>query len=218
MSDARVVAKHYSFGEEMANSISHGAGVLFGIFALVLLLIEAIPMADATRITSVSIYGASMILLFLASTLYHAIPHSPAKSVMQLVDHSAIYLLIAGTYTPFMLLTLGNRLGAVLMVLAWLFAVAGILFKVFSNHRYHGLSLFTYLGMGWMAVFALYDMMQKLPTAGLLLVLVGGAIYSVGAIFYAVERIPYNHAIWHIFVLGGTVCHFLAIYYFVMPA
>jgi hemolysin III len=209
--------KHYSLGEEIANSISHGAGVVFGVLALFLLLISAVQMNDALRIASAAIYGVSIILLFLASTLYHAVQHHPTKSVLKLLDHCAIYLLIAGSYTPFLLLTLGGGFGAVLMVVVWTIAVAGILFKLFSNHRFHNLSVITYLAMGWFALVGAYQLAMNLHWAGIGLLVAGGVIYSLGVIFYQVERIPFNHAIWHLFVLGGCVCHFLAVYYFVLP-
>ena len=214
---ATAAAKSYSLGEEIANSISHGAGVIFGIVALFLLLITAVQMNDTLRIVSASIYGASVILLFLASTLYHAVQHRPTKSVLKLVDHCAIYLLIAGSYTPFLLLTLGGGFGATLMVIVWTIAVAGILFKLFSNHRFHNLSVITYLAMGWFALVGAYQLAMNLHWAGIGLLVAGGVIYSLGVIFYQVERIPFNHAIWHLFVLGGCVCHFLAVYYFVLP-
>lgn len=211
------VVKHYSLAEEIANSISHGAGVVFGVIALFLLLISAVEMNDAVRIVSASIYGASIILLFLASTLYHAVQHHPTKSVLKLVDHCAIYLLIAGTYTPFLLLTLGGGFGAILMVIIWTIAVAGILFKLLSNQRFHGLSVVTYLAMGWFALVGAYQLATNLHWAGIGLLVAGGVVYSVGVIFYQVERIPFNHAIWHLFVLGGCVCHFLTVYFFVLP-
>jgi hemolysin III len=134
-----------------------------------------------------------------------------------LLDHCAIYLLIAGTYTPFLLLTLGNTLGAVMMVVIWSIAVAGIVFKIFFIGRFHNLSLIIYLGMGWLAVLASYQLMANLPWNGLALLLAGGIIYSLGTIFFVVRRIPFNHAIWHVFVLAGCVCHFLAIYFYVLP-
>ena len=212
-----VAVKHYSFAEEIANSLSHGAGVIFAVLALLLLVMEATQMDDTLRMISVTIYGLSMIQLFLASTLYHAVPKPETKAVLQLVDHCAIYLLIAGSYTPFLLLTMGGGLGIALMVLIWTLAIAGILFKIFSNHRYHRLTLLSYLGMGWLALIGAYDIAMNLHWGGFALLVAGGVIFSLGTIFYKVERIPFNHAIWHLFVLGGCVCHFLAIYYFVVP-
>ncbi len=214
---AAVLAKPYPWPEEIANSLSHGAGVLFGIFALVLLVLKSVQMDDTLRVVAFTIYGASVVVLFMASTLYHAIPMPRAKQVLKLVDHCAIYLLIAGSYTPFLLLTLGDTFGAVLMVVIWSLAVAGIVFKVFFLHRFHNLSLALYLGMGWLAVLASYQLLANLPRTGIALLLGGGILYSLGTIFYKSERIPFNHAIWHLFVLVGCVCHFLALYFYVLP-
>lgn len=217
MQTAQATVRRYSVAEEILNSLSHGAGVLFGIIALLLLVLKSVQMDDTLRVVTFSIYGASVIVLFLASTLYHAIPFPRAKSVLKLVDHCAIYLLIAGTYTPFLLLTLGDTVGAVMMVVIWGLAVAGIVFKLFYIGRFQTISLVTYLAMGWLAIFASYELLAKMPWNGLMLMLAGGIIYSLGTIFFAVRRIPFNHAIWHMFVLAGTVCHFLAIYFYVLP-
>jgi hemolysin III len=214
---AQVAAKPYSLAEEIANSLSHGAGVLFGVIALLLLVLKSVQMDDTLRVVAFSIYGGSIVALFLASTLYHAIPVPRAKRVLKLVDHCAIYLLIAGTYTPFLLLTLGDTFGAVLMVVIWSLAVAGIVFKIFFLHRFHNLSLALYLGMGWLAVLASYQLLANLPRTGIALLLGGGILYSLGTIFYKVDKIPFNHAIWHLFVLAACVCHFLAVYFYVLP-
>lgn len=217
MPTAQATVRRYSVAEEIVNSLSHGAGVLFGIIALLLLVLKSVQMEDRLRVVTFSIYGASVIALFLASTLYHAIPFPRAKSVLKVVDHCAIYLLIAGTYTPFLLLTLGDTVGAVLMVVIWGLAVAGIVFKLFYTGRFQTISLITYLAMGWLAIFASYELLANLPWNGIMLLLAGGIIYSLGTIFFAVRRIPFNHAIWHLFVLGGCLCHFLAIYFYVLP-
>lgn len=213
----QALGKPYSLAEEIANSLSHGAGVLLGIIALLMLVLKSVQMDDTLRVVAVTVYGSSIIVLFLASTLYHAIPVPRAKRVLKLVDHCAIYLLIAGTYTPFLLLTLGNTFGAVLMVVIWGLAVGGIVFKVFFLHRFHNLSLALYLGMGWLAVLASYELLANLPGLGIALLLGGGILYSLGTIFYKVDRIPFNHAIWHLFVLAACVCHFLAVYFYVLP-
>jgi hemolysin III len=213
----KVLGKKYSAAEEIANSLSHGAGVLFGIFALVLLVLKSVQMDDTLRVVAFTIYGASIVLLFLASTLYHAIPMPRAKQVLKLVDHCAIYLLIAGSYTPFLLLTLGDTFGAVLMVVIWSLAAAGIVFKIFFLHRFHNWSLALYLGMGWLAVLASYQLLANLPRTGIALLLGGGILYSLGTIFFKVDRIPFNHAIWHLFVLAACVLHFLAVYFYVLP-
>ncbi|MGF1733060.1 PAQR family membrane homeostasis protein TrhA [Photobacterium kasasachensis] len=208
----------YSVAEEVANSVSHGLGMIFGIVGLVLLLNQAIEAnADALSITSLSIYGGSMILLYLASTLYHAIPFERAKRALKTFDHCAIYLLIAGTYTPFLLISLRTPLAIGLMAVIWAIALAGIVLKIAFVYRFKRLSLATYLVMGWLALVAVYPLALSLSTGGLVLLGLGGVIYSLGVIFYVNDRLPYNHAIWHLFVLGGTVCHFLAVYYYVTP-
>ncbi|MGR5149325.1 PAQR family membrane homeostasis protein TrhA [Photobacterium alginatilyticum] len=208
----------YSVAEEVANSVSHGLGMIFGIVGLVLLLNQAIEAnADALSVTSLSIYGGSMILLYLASTLYHAIPFERAKRALKTFDHCAIYLLIAGTYTPFLLISLRTPLAIGLMAVIWAIALAGIVLKIAFVYRFKRLSLATYLVMGWLALVAVYPLALSLSTGGLVLLGLGGVIYSLGVIFYVNDRLPYNHAIWHLFVLGGTVCHFLAVYYYVTP-
>ena len=213
----RSLAKPYSVAEEIANSLSHGVGVIFGIIALVLMIVRSVQLDDTLRLVSFTIYGVSMILLFLASTLYHAIPYTGAKRVLKTLDHSAIYLLIAGTYTPIMLLTISDRAGAIVLALVWSLAVAGIVFKIFFVHRFHNFSLVTYLGMGWLGVFVGFELLHNMPTMGLGLIVLGGVAYSLGTIFYRWNRLPFNHAIWHLFVLAGCACHFLAVYYFVLP-
>lgn len=211
-----LMEKGYSLAEEIANSISHGVGLVFGIVGLVLLLIQAVDAnANVMAITSYSLYGGSMILLFLASTLYHAIPPANAKRWLKKFDHCAIYLLIAGTYTPFLLVGLDSPLARTLMIVIWGLALLGILFKLTIAHRFKVLSLVTYLAMGWLSLIVIYELTEKLALGGVTLLAAGGIVYSLGVIFYVCKRIPYNHAIWHGFVLGGSVCHFLAIYLYV---
>ncbi|KXI22732.1 PAQR family membrane homeostasis protein TrhA [Photobacterium sanguinicancri] len=208
----------YSVAEEIANSVSHGLGMLFGIVGLVLLLVQANNLnADTMSIASLSVYGGSMILLYLASTLYHAITLEKAKRVLKTLDHCAIYLLIAGTYTPFLLITLRTPLAMTLMAVIWGLALLGIALKIMFVYRFKKLSLATYLVMGWLALIAVYQLSLSLATGGLVLLGLGGVIYSLGVVFYVNKRIPYNHAIWHLFVLGGTICHFFAIYLYVKP-
>ncbi|QHM72302.1 PAQR family membrane homeostasis protein TrhA [Mixta intestinalis] len=210
------LAQGYTLAEEIANSLSHGIGCIFGIVGLVLLLSQAITAnAGTLAIVSYSLYGGSMILLFLASTLYHAIPWPRAKFWLKKLDHCAIYLLIAGTYTPFLLVGLDSPLAHGLMVVVWCLALAGIIFKLVFAHRFKALSLITYLLMGWLSLIVIYQLAIKLDQGGVWLLAAGGLIYTLGVIFYAIKRIPYNHAIWHGFVLGGSICHFLAIYFYV---
>lgn len=211
-----VVQQGYSLAEEIANSVIHGIGLLLGIIGLVLLLIQAINKgANAIAIISYSLYGGSIILLFFASTLYHAIPYPVVKRKLKVFDHCAIYLLIAGTYTPFLLVGLDSSLARGLMILIWSLALFGILFKLTFAHRFKVLSLVTYLIMGWLSLIVAYPLSIRLAPGGVTLLAIGGIIYTLGIIFYVCKRIPYNHAIWHAFVLGGSACHFFAIYLYV---
>lgn len=208
----------YSLKEEIANSVSHGLGLILGIVGLVLLLLKAVQhSADALTITSMSIYGGSMIALFLASTLYHAIPHQKAKRWLKTFDHCAIYLLIAGSYTPFLLVGLRTPLAIGLMIVIWAIALIGIIMKVAFVYRFKRASLITYLVMGWLSLAVIYQLALHIDVGGLTLLALGGVVYSLGVIFYVAKRIPFNHAIWHGFVLAGCACHFLAIYFYIQP-
>ena len=208
--------KYYNVVEEVFNSLTHGLGAVLGAFGLVLMLLSALQHDSRTYVVSAVIYGLSIVFLFLASTLYHAIPNPSAKRVFKTIDHSAIYLLIAGTYTPILLVTFSDTFGVVMMVVIWTLAVAGVIFKIFFSNRFHNFSLISYLGMGWLALIAAYQLIQQLPWAALGLLAAGGIVFSLGTIFYRAQRIPFNHAIWHLFVLGGCICHFLAVYYFIL--
>ncbi|WP_394128352.1 hemolysin III family protein [Vibrio hepatarius] len=208
----------YSAKEEFANTLTHALGMLLSIVGLVLLLIKASQHnADAMTIASMSIYGGSMILLFLASTLYHAIANPRAKRALKTFDHCAIYLLIAGSYTPFLLVALRTPLAIGLMAVIWGIALFGIIMKLAFVYRFKKLSLVTYLTMGWLSLIVIYQLAMSLSIEGLTLLAAGGVIYSLGVIFYVAKRIPYNHAIWHGFVLAGCACHFFAIYLYVQP-
>ena len=206
-------SKGYSLAEEIANAVSHGIGALLSVAGLTLLLVIAAFEQDATKIVSFAIYGTSLVLLFMASTLYHAIINEKAKAILKLVDHCAIYILIAGTYTPLMLITLQGTLGYSLLVLIWLLACAGVVFKLKFGHQYKITSLLTYLGMGFISLFVIKQLYQALPFTGLLLLACGGLLYSLGIIFYVQKKIPYNHAIWHLFVLAAAGCHFAMMLY-----
>ncbi|KLN65269.1 MULTISPECIES: PAQR family membrane homeostasis protein TrhA [Vibrio] len=208
----------YSAKEEFANTLTHALGMVLSIVGLVLLLLKSTESnADLLTITSMSIYGSSMIVLFLASTLYHAIPYKRAKRALKTFDHCAIYLLIAGSYTPFLLVSLRTPLAIGLMVVIWSIALFGIIMKLAFVYRFKKLSLVTYLTMGWLSLIVIYQLAMNLSVEGLTLLAAGGVIYSLGVIFYVAKRIPYNHAIWHGFVLAGCACHFFAIYLYVDP-
>ena len=208
----------YSVKEELANTLTHGFGMLLGVVGLILLLIKAVDHnADILTITSMSIYGASIIVLFLASTLYHAIPSQKAKKALKTFDHCAIYLLIAGSYTPFLLVSLRTPLAIGLMIVIWVLALVGVIMKLAFVYRFEKLSLITYLMMGCLSLVVIYKLALNLEIGGLVLLAAGGIIYSLGVIFYVAKRIPFNHAIWHGFVLAGCACHFFAIYLYVAP-
>ncbi|WP_317932508.1 PAQR family membrane homeostasis protein TrhA [Halioxenophilus sp. WMMB6] len=198
--------------EELVNSISHGLGALISISAVTFLIAMASIETDAWTIVAVSIYGGSLFLLFLASTLYHSIPFPKAKRVLQLFDHCAIYLLIAGTYTPFLLVSMRGFLGWAMFGLVWALAITGIVIKLVMPKRLHGLHVLNYVVMGWIGIITAPVLMAALSPMTLNLVLAGGIVYTVGVIFYALDRLPYAHSIWHLFVLGGSCCHFIAIY------
>lgn len=204
----------YSPREEWANRLSHGLGLLLGGLGLALLLHKGWDQGPRVLL-SYGLYGASLVLLYLASTLYHSMPSERARRRCKLFDHCAIYLLIAGTYTPFLLVALDTPLAQGLMVVIWGLALAGVLFKLLFINRFRRLSLFTYLMLGWLSLVVVYQLYLHLDGAGLLLLGLGGLIYSLGVIFYVARGIPYNHAIWHLFVLGGSLCHFAAIYGYV---
>ena len=215
---AKILAKDlYSVGEEIANALTHGIGALLGVAALTLMIVMSVKYSDTARVISSLIYGSSLILLYLASTLYHSIQSPRAKRIFQLLDHCAIYILIAGTYTPFMLISLKGTWGYSLLIAIWSLAIFGIVFKVIFHDRYAKVSLFTYLAMGWLCILVGGEMLSKIPTGGLLFLLAGGLAYTFGTIFFVLDRIPFNHAIWHLFVLAGSVCHFFAIYQYVLP-
>ncbi|MEG3223179.1 hemolysin III family protein [Vibrio gigantis] len=211
-------ASEYSYIEERANAITHGLGVVLGVVGLILLLIRAFDyQADMLTVASMAIYGSSIILLFLASTLYHSITTEKTKRLLKTLDHCAIYLLIAGSYTPFLLVGLRTPLAMGLMAVIWGIALVGIIMKIAFVYRFKRLSLFIYLAMGWLSLIVVYQLAMNIDIGGLVLLAVGGVIYSLGVIFYVAKRIPYNHAIWHLFVLAGCACHFFAIYLYVTP-
>ena len=216
MSEAKV--SEYSEIEERVNAITHGLGVVLGVVGLILLLIKANQFdADSLTVASMAAYGSSIILLFLASTLYHSITTAKTKRLLKTLDHCAIYLLIAGSYTPFLLVSLRTPLAFGLMGVIWVIALVGIVMKIAFVYRFKRLSLVTYLAMGWLSLIVIYQLAKSVELGGLILLAVGGIIYSLGVIFYVAKRIPYNHAIWHLFVLAGCACHFFAIYLYVTP-
>ena len=202
----------YSIKEEIANSVSHGLGIIAGIVALVLMLLKGQDHLTPIQLTGVAIYGASIIVLFLCSTLYHSVSHSGWKHKLKIADHCAIYCLIAGTYTPLMLISLQGTQSIVILTAIWSLAIGGILFKTLFIHKFKKLSLVLYLAMGWLCVTVMGDLTAAMSELGFNLLILGGLFYTLGVVFYVGKRIPFNHAIWHLFVLGGAMSHFLCIY------
>ena len=206
----------YSTFEEQLHAISHGAGAILSTIGLVLMLAVAIPLNDAWYLASSLIYGISLILLYTSSTLYHAITNAGIKRRLRQLDHAAIFILIAGTYTPFTLLNLRDNWGLPLFSLIWLLALAGVFIELATGLKYKKLSLGLYLGMGWLVIIALEPMLNHVPTNALLLLLAGGLSYSFGVIFYIWKSLYLHHVIWHLFVLAGSILHFLAVYCYVL--
>jgi hemolysin III len=210
-------AKTYSVREEIAHSAIHGLGIALSIAGLIALVATARRTEDPWNVVASAVYGVTLILLYLASTLYHGIPNPNAKRILRVLDHSAIYLLIAGTYTPFTLVSLRGPWGWTLFGLIWGLAILGIVIKVAAIGRFRRLSLALYIGMGWLVVVALRPLGLAVPHGGLVLLLLGGIAYTSGVVFYVWRRLPYHHAIWHAFVLAGSVLHFFAILLYVAP-
>jgi len=207
----------YTFMEEVFNSITHGTGILLSIAALVLLIVFSSIYGTARHVVSCTIFGVSLILLYTASTLYHSFRNPGIKRVLKVFDHSCIYLLIAGTYTPFLLITLRGILGWVMFGVIWFIAAAGVVFKVLFINRFKIVSVITYVLMGWIIIFAIKPLVEALPPGGIFWLVAGGVTYTLGVIFYAWKKLPFSHAIWHLFVLGGSICHFFAVIFHVLP-
>lgn len=205
--------------EELMNSLSHGIGMLAAIVATFFMMKKASIAESITngQFIGVAIYGISMILLFMSSTLYHGAKNEVQKTILHRLDHCAIYLLIAGSYTPFLMITLHTTLAEILLVVVWTLAISGIVFKMFFIDKFPRTSLITYLLMGWLSVFVIYQLYEAAPVQVLALLIAGGLSYSLGTIFYAIRKIPYNHAIWHVFVLAGAAFHCWAIWEYVIP-
>ena len=209
------MVKKYNKIEEIFNGISHGLGVVFGIFALTILLVASIKKGDVSSIVGFSIYGACIILMFLSSTLYHSIPMEKAKKVLRVFDHSSIFLFIAGTYTPIVILTLTGALRIGVLVSIWAIALSGVGFKIFTYgkfDKYKAISLILYIGMGWTAILPIKSIINATSINFFFWILGGGLLYTLGTIFYGFRKIPFNHGIWHIFVLAASIVHFVGIY------
>ena len=206
----------YKLPEEIANLVTHAVGLALSIAGLTLLVTFAGLSGDPWRIVSFSIYGGALVVLYASSTLYHGVPNASAKRILRRVDHAAIFLLIAGTYTPFVLVLLRGGLGWTMFGIVWALAAFGVAVKLAFTGRFEVLTVLLYLGMGWMGVVAIRPMLEALDPGGLALLLAGGLAYTVGVIFYAGSCIPFNHAIWHVFVIAGSIFHFLAVLLFLL--
>ncbi|HKH12488.1 MAG TPA: hemolysin III family protein [Rubrobacter sp.] len=209
------MAARYTVREEAANVATHAAGLLASIVGVVVLVYLGVVRGEVLHVASAGLYGATLVALYAASTLYHAFRKPGVKRVLRVLDHCAIYLLIAGTYTPFVLVGLGGGWGWALFCVIWAMAAAGIVFKVFATGRFAVVSTAAYVAMGWLGVVAIGPLVRALPGAALAWLLAGGIAYTAGTFFYH-RRVPYSHALWHVFVLLGSVCHFVAIGLYVL--
>ena len=207
--------QEYTTGEEIANSVTHGLGVALAVAGLAVLVSMAALRGEPWQVVSFSVYGGSLILLYLVSTLYHGLTKPETKTIFKFFDHASIYILIAGTYTPFTLVSIRGGWGWSLFGVIWGLAILGILFKIKNTGRWGKVSAAVYVLMGWLCVIALHRMIATIPTAGLIWLFTGGVLYTGGLIFYGWKKLPYNHAVWHLFVLGGSTCHYFAILFHV---
>lgn len=208
--------ENFTRSEEITNAILHGIGLGLAIAALAVLIVFASISGDIYYIVSFSIYGSTLVILYLASTLLHSFPQGKAKNIFEILDHSAIYLLIAGTYTPLTLVGMTGTLGWTIFGVVWGLAAIGIIFKVFWVKKYVVFSTFLYIAMGWLIIFAISPLLETLSMRSIVFLVIGGIVYTVGSIFYIWRKIKYHHAIWHLFVLAGSICHFFTIL-FMLP-
>ena len=203
--------------EEVMNAVTHGIGTLLAVAGLVLLTVFAYLYGTIWHVVSFSIYGTTLVLLYLASTLYHSFTNERLKYIFKILDHSAIYLLIAGTYTPFTLVPLHGVLGWTVFGLVWGLAILGIALKVFFVGRFKVISTLCYILMGWFIIIAIEPLIATVATLGIMWLIIGGLFYTLGSFFYLWNKLPYNHAIWHLFVLAGSISHFIAVFFYVLP-
>jgi len=215
--DHKDLLNSYPPAEEKLNVWSHALGLALSVLGLVLLLLKALKSGDGYLVLGAVIFGGSMILLYAASTCYHNCQKEGLRYKLKMLDHISIYILIAGTYTPFSLITLKGTTGWILFAVAWGLALLGVVLKLFFTGRFRTLSTIMYVLMGWLIVFAFQPLMENLPLAGLYWIMAGGMAYTIGAVIYSIRSIKFNHAVFHLFVLAGTFCHFMAIYRYVLP-
>jgi hemolysin III len=213
-----VKTTYYPSKEEKINVFTHALGLLLSILALVLLVVYSSVYGTVWHITSFAIFGASLIVLYSASTFYHYSKNPKLRNKLNILDHSAIYVLIAGTYTPFTLVVLEGWIGWTIFGVSWGLAIIGITLKLFFTGKYDKISTIAYVLMGWVVVFAIKPLIENFPLEGLLWLLAGGIFYTIGAVLYSFQKLNYNHAIFHVFVLFGSFCHFMAVFFYVLPA
>ncbi len=207
----------YTLGEDLANSISHGVGACLSVAALVLCVVKAAFESTAAGVVGAAIYGVTLVILYTMSTLYHAITNKTARKVLRVFDHVSIYLLIAGSYTPITLVTLRGAMGWTLFGIVWGVAILGIVLNSISIEKFKKFSIVSYICIGWAIVIGAKDILRLMPKTGLLFLAVGGVLYTVGIIFYALKKVKYMHSVWHLFVLGGSIMQFFSIYFYVLP-
>lgn len=206
----------YTVGEEIFNSVSHGVGALLSVAALTLLIVFAVFRSDGYGLASAIVFGVSLTLLYSMSTVYHIIQNETAKKVLRVFDHCSIFILIAGTYTPYLLMCMRNALGWTMFGLIWGVTVLGIVLNAVNLERFRKFSLVCYICMGWAIVFTIKPIIQNIALPGVVLLIAGGVVYTIGVIFYVLKRYRYMHSIWHLFVLGGSVCHYLSVLLYVL--
>ena len=215
--NARTISGRYSIGEEIANSLTHALGIIFSITGMVVLMLSSTGSENIWRIVSCAVFGTTLILLYTASTLYHGVQRANLKSFMRILDHSTIFLLIAGTYTPFTLVNLRGPWGWSLFGVIWGIALLGIFLQTTLLRQSVGISVALYVVMGWAVVVAAKQLLVAVAPSGMMLLLAGGLAYTSGIAFYVWHRLPYHHAIWHVFVLAGSICHFFAVLFYAVP-
>jgi hemolysin III len=208
------MVKEHRLGDIIANSVTHGVGAALALAGAVVLVVTAVG-GTAWQLVSCSVFGGTLVLVYVCSTLYHSLVRTRARHVLRIIDHAAIYLLIAGTYTPFVLVPLHGQLGWLLFAIVWSLAIVGVVFKSFAIDRFTIASVVVYLGMGWLVVLAMRPLLHALTPHGIFWIALGGLFYTAGIVFYAFDRLSYFHAFWHLFVLAGSTCHYFAVLFYV---
>ena len=209
--------RKYTLGEEIFSAVTHGVGAALGIAALVTMVVRAATRGDAYAVVSAAIFGASLVILYTMSTLYHALANEKAKKVFRIFDHATIFLLIAGTYTPYLLVSMRGQTGWILFFVLWGLTAVGITFDSIMLDKFRKIEMLLYVGMGWCIIIASGTLVASLAKGGLVLLFTGGVFYTVGIIFYALKKIRYMHSIWHFFVLAGSIFHYFSVYLYVLP-